>query len=957
MILHRLFKGIGRISFILTIMLAPWFYGGVLPVHQIFFYLGILISTISALMVLWTTYPVLHDRNTLLRMWILSIPMVLMVLLGFLQTCSLSDSTLKTVSPYILELREMFFPAKELIQQNLTETFLTEEDRSNVSGWGTCMTVYPKATFRFTAYMIMIVCAFFSAGLLFETYQAKKFLWLLVALNGLILALFVILTRVNHDLPFYSQYWPGAVIGPYVNRNNMAGYLCLCFGAAFFFFVLNISRLGKDDSEDRFDDVDLNDSKDGYADDEYDSEEEVYRYRLSQKNSRYYWWDRFLGVAESFNGVLIMSLLCCGFIAAAILSTLSRGGSVGMIIAVLCGCCCIMYRRSNLKYWYLLLIILLSVFYLVFWVGMGDRVINRMDSFVSSNEQEQTEIYNIGTRRDLWKSAINMAIKDYQWRGSGLGTWDLVELRENQRTKYGTQFVFAENIFVQTFVEGGLPGLCLLVFGWGAFFWIGLRILCKTKSKTDYALAVGFLVSSFGLLVASCFDFGIYLPANALLYAALCGSFVNQWKHPDDVVIQEGKTIAGQFIFFWNKRACWWNSIVLVALFVGGVWGFREIYQLYQSDKLLKQTVVSNDIAKVSMESLDLALLDLSAFADQCSGDAKIYNRMAEIYLMKYRLAVLEEWLKEDTERAAENWFPLTMPILFSEKVCKYLKGNLTVFPRRYRNNTFIKQYMPLACRELILACRSTPFFMENHFMLGTIVSLSGNYSYKELQSYIHHCADNICYISTHNPIVHYQGGLLTYMAADMMGALKYWKTSLLIDSRYQRGIWSCIRVRITQENIPNVIENLFNNHSWKEPMTFYLSISRDNLTFEEKIFRKELFNYIEKVFNLISEENRNVPYYLDHITWCRSQKPDEKCNSDYEKAIQMDPENAEILYNYGFYLYETGDLETAQSILGRAVEIEPKNSDYYNMYQKTLKRLDLRQKEMDSEETKEKRE
>ena len=110
-------------------------------------------------------------------------------------------------------------------------------------------------------------------------------------------------------------------------------------------------------------------------------------------------------------------------------------------------------------------------------------------------------------------------LRDFPWFGSGLGTWAEVFPMYQRYPLLGVGFSHAHDDYVQWVEETGVVGLGLLGVLTALYFASVLRPLPMEAAKRRAAL--------FGTLAAAAFhstvDFGLHIPANALLFAAILG--------------------------------------------------------------------------------------------------------------------------------------------------------------------------------------------------------------------------------------------------------------------------------------------------------------------------------------------------------------------------------------------------------------------------------------------------
>jgi O-antigen ligase len=128
-------------------------------------------------------------------------------------------------------------------------------------------------------------------------------------------------------------------------------------------------------------------------------------------------------------------------------------------------------------------------------------------------------------RLGIWRESIPM-IKTYPIVGCGLGTYESGFMRFK---KVAPMFRvdFAHNDYLQVLIELGATGL---VIGLALVVWIVsrvLRIALFHKERRGWELAIGLAAALTALLIHSGADFNLYIPANAMTLAWICGLAVS----------------------------------------------------------------------------------------------------------------------------------------------------------------------------------------------------------------------------------------------------------------------------------------------------------------------------------------------------------------------------------------------------------------------------------------------
>lgn len=234
-------------------------------------------------------------------------------------------------------------------------------------------------------------------------------------------------------------------------------------------------------------------------------------------------WNKLSGVASNYfaelNAPRVWALLLVGFSAGGVLSSASRGSILAMFAATMVTITALMFRRGQRGYAAGLLVMLVAGLGLMSWAGQTEFVKQRFELMFEQNSLERGRLPN-------WLEATR-AVPQFPWLGSGLGTYRWVYERYQERFLDRTIHTHAENQFLQTLVEAGFVGLGFLII---EICLVALAIvkLFRAGGQVNTSLA---LMGTFALtsqLFGGCFDFGLYIPSNTMMMAALCGMVIGR---------------------------------------------------------------------------------------------------------------------------------------------------------------------------------------------------------------------------------------------------------------------------------------------------------------------------------------------------------------------------------------------------------------------------------------------
>jgi tetratricopeptide (TPR) repeat protein len=219
------------------------------------------------------------------------------------------------------------------------------------------------------------------------------------------------------------------------------------------------------------------------------------------------------------NARRLATLILVVFVVGGVLCTASRGSLLALFGAALVTTAVFALRRGNRGFAAGLLAVMVAGVALMSWAGQTEFVRSRLSLLLDQSQYDQGRIPN-------WLDALRV-VPHFALAGSGLGTYPFVYEQFQQRYVGDTVHRHAENQYLQTLVEGGLIAELLL---WITIALTTLAIvrLFRAGGPMNLALAVA---GTFGLtsqMIGGLFDFGLYIPSNGMLMAALCGIVVGR---------------------------------------------------------------------------------------------------------------------------------------------------------------------------------------------------------------------------------------------------------------------------------------------------------------------------------------------------------------------------------------------------------------------------------------------
>lgn len=302
---------------------------------------------------------------------------------------------------------------------------------------------------------------------------------------GLLLALFALAqnlalagqTGEGHVVYIYG-FWPDPYVnkpfGPFINKNNFAGWMLMAFSLALGYLAAKISRLSRKTRSD--------------------------------------WRNRLLSLSSRDGAEVLFAALAAMVMGVSIVASMSRSGMVALA-AILAGLAWFMPQSGGAmrrRRFARVAAAALTLAILSAWVGtetIAARFRDRSDASMAG-------------RLIAWKSAAHI-IRDFPIVGSGFNTFDRAMLVYQQ----GDPINFweeAHNDYLQIVAEGGAVGGALTVLAIGvAAVEIRRRFREESPLHSSYWIRIGAVTGLCAIAVQEIVEFSLQIPANAALFAAL----------------------------------------------------------------------------------------------------------------------------------------------------------------------------------------------------------------------------------------------------------------------------------------------------------------------------------------------------------------------------------------------------------------------------------------------------
>ncbi|MDO4587769.1 MAG: O-antigen ligase family protein [Planctomycetia bacterium] len=875
-------KFLGRTTLLITLLLAPWLKGGLEYSNQVYLYYGILASCSFAILCLFAE----RRHSTFFQSsWLFEvsmIPLLLGILFGFFQLLPLPATVLQAISPHKIELCHELVSSGESLDTKWEKNVLTQSEIDKIPQWSNQISVCSSETREQLALLILAVSAFLIAGILFDTEDSRRWFWIFLVGNGLLLALFCIATRANDAISFYSA--ESDYFGPFFNKNNGAGYLCLCFGAAFSFLtescLIHKNR------------VSLQNHSYKRSNPHFVKKLNVLLINL-EKISR---------LTEKMVQLIKQSffpLLTCGIIFAAILASLSRGSSLAVIFGFLFGLVILIYKK-NVRYGYLVSVLLLIILGFLFCAGLNDSIRKRIATLLLSDVNSNALM--IDGRWKLWDGTIQ-TIKDFQSCGAGLGTYYLANRKNDPFLHFGSIGYNAENQWLETIVNAGYFGLFLAVWEFLLILITAFLLIKRTKKDSIFALGTGIIVLLISQAISGTFDFGLYLPANILLFAVLCGSFMNCF----DLSVKKQNSFFFSEHQFRIKKVIRLSLLFLALLFCWN--SLKEIQSIAEIREAKKLIRMPQQTWTLDPDLIDEWIQYTKTKVEKRQDDFKAHLFLADLWELRFRIAVWERFNSEsflETEKNSDKneqkinlLWKKTQPLAWHLLITEKQKLNLNVYVQFIRNEPAVQKFLREALKEVLLARKYCPIHPATHYRLEIYLPLVNSTTLDEQRQLFNLYSKRTISLSPTEPRHLFLCGFCHLCSGDEKNGFSYWRKSLTCSTAYLNEMLSFIELNVPQ-------------NQWNDALDNFLPDSFDIVNESIKkypLFKDYLLPILKKRLDQTPSSEKNAAYYLHYARWQMQTGNHSEAALCFEKAIELDSKESSAYYEFGLLLLDHPEL------------------------------------------------
>lgn len=858
----ELFEWPGRLALILAVVLSPWFFASVENWAQCTITLALMVG-----MAFWWFETALNRKNSQVFPYV-SILVFLGIGVGLFQIWTLPNSLAELVLGRQVE---------------IYQEYAGEIDP------GVSVSLDREATWGQVRLLVIALSALLMGARYFRAKRDIVLLLSAVSINGFAISFFGIIHKLtdNGKMFWFHEIFGGAPFGPFVNRNNAAGYLLMCLGCCVGLFVIVMSRSVSDGP----------------------------RPILGRDMPVWRRWKlQLLEVLRELTATKLAVLFMLVMIAAAIPSTLSRGGVIGLLVAGLGTVLIFGVTRQPKNFGIVLAPVFLISALLFGWIGFSDELMDRFDKIDTTTiEKSDARIQNW---KDTWPAVAEMG-----WAGSGLGSYRNVHRLYRSGRELGI-FVYAENQYFQALVEAGWFGLILFLIAWLLVYQNAFFALREGASPTTLGVGTMGVFVILSQATVSCFDFGLYIASNMLLLSVLMG-FLAYQAHA-----LSGRLKKPSFLQFQCPNYI--VQFIVLVLFAASTMVALDLYRRAQLDQYMRPRISRLTRENMDFEKTTDRIAELTRLI-QRTPTAECMNYLGDLWMHRSRLQLYDSMTDSaefkdafelmDAKRQAqfsENLWNLTHIQRVQETACYFQRIESRYDLVKFLNQPAISEDLPWALTYFKYSRESSPIQPLVHLRIAEIKGVirearSGDVDMERALS-----------LAPSNPSFQKVAGIYYLQSGLVEGAIDHLKQYLKLDPRGYQNLMKILSGRTSRNIVPvsekKVLEIL--------PDDGQMILDYVNQYMPEDSAQKEEFlKRAASVVLDIEYPKREDNILLGQI---RSKQGELELALDaYETAGRRDPNDLAVKYEITLLLKGLGRLDEALA-LAKVLKLRgPKKAGY----------------------------
>lgn len=857
-----LFEWPGRLALILAVVLSPWFFASVENWAQCLITLALMVG-----MAFWWFEAALNRTNSQVFPYV-SVLVFLGIGVGLFQIWTLPS------------------PLADLVLGRQTEIY---QEFSGSIAPNVSVSLDRGATWGQIRLLVIALSALLMGARYFRAKRDVVLLLSAVSINGFVISFFGIIHKLtdNGKMFWFHEVFGAAPFGPFVNRNNAAGYLLMCLGCCVGLFVIVMSSATANSPRPIL-----------------GREVPVWRR----------WRFQLLDLIKDLTATKLAVLFMLIMIAAAIPSTLSRGGVIGLLVAALGTVLVFGVTRQPKGLGVFVAPVFIFSVVLFGWIGFSEELIERFDAMDTTTiESSDARVQNW---KDTWPAVAEMGLM-----GSGLGSYRNVHRLYRSDRELGI-FVYAENQYFQALVEAGWFGLILFLIAWLLVYQNALFALREGASPTTLGVGTMGVFVIFSQAMVSCFDFGLYIASNMLLLSVLMGFMAYQAQ------ALSGRLKKQSFLQF--RCPNYIVQVVVLVMFAASTMVALDLYRRATLDQYMSPRISQLNRANMDLDKTTDRIAVLTRLV-QRTPTSECMNYLGDLWMHRSRLQLYDSMtnsieFKEafelmDLKRQAqflENLWNLTHIQRVQETACSLLRIESRYDLVKFLNRPAISEDLPWALTYFKYSRESSPIQPLVHLRIAEIKGVIGDVRSGDVDM------ERALSLAPSNPSFRKVAGIYYLQSGLVDGSIDHWNQYLKLEPGGYQGLMKILTGRTSRNIVPVSSEEILQIIPDDGGMIFdYV----DKYMSKESPQQEEFLERAASVVLEIKYPQREDNILLGKIRARQGEL--ELALIAYETAGRRDPNDLAVKYETSLLLKGLGRLDEALAVAKVLKKRGPKKASY----------------------------
>ena len=586
---------------LVLVCVSPWAFGGTAPRFELALYAGL-----AGLLALWAARTAMERRLSWKKCPV-AVCLALLFAVGLAQIVPLPNGLLEWISPSTSRLYDQLLPSQP--------EALPDGEPKNAAAIpvGSTISLYPDATRLALVRLLAVFLLFAVVRNNSASAGALRRLSIAALVSGAALSLFGLVQFFTspHDVLYWTYPSAGQVFGPFVNRNHFAFYVNVCVGLG---VGLLLSRS-----------IGSQPTRDG-----------------SRTRDRRDQWGLRTPLELLRDPQALWIAMALALMIAGVVFCVSRGGILALLGAAVT---CLVFGLVQFPRWRAggVLLTVAIALALLSWFGW-ERIEARLSTLWTGEALQDDRVALLPR---AWR-----AIQEFPVWGTGYGTFQYIEpLYLHKPQDVGWVYEHAHNEYLEALIEGGTLRLMLsvLIIGW--VLRLGHRAVRLHRRRAAAALALGALFGFTTIVVHSFVEFGLHMPAVALLATVLSAQICALGR--DEVPSSDHRLPVQQTAAFSGEYSLRLFGFAPLLAAAAALWiGLVLVWQGWKTQQVDRLRVAADRLNSFSEpSSIERQIVYLEAAARLASSDAALQLELAQAHFDLYE----EQTRRRGATDAAES--------------------------------------------------------------------------------------------------------------------------------------------------------------------------------------------------------------------------------------------------------------------------------------------------------------